>query len=439
MDILTFTDDFFVMEDALDLFSQRIDGVLWWDPVRHDVFYLIYFQLFGAKATQQPKPPLVRRAINLATSKWLNAKINLKLRFRQYDVLAFRAPRFATMSNNTDVILDDILACTPGRKLVIDTFPHYYHVRLLRKSNLALSSSQLCHLNAAVKAHFGQEIDVESLVVLLFSRYRDAVVQYGRLLDRASPKLIVLVQNGIEKALFKAAHDRSIPVVEAQHGLINRAHPAYSYPLTIAAGALETLPTIFLAFAQHWIAQCHYPVPEAIAVGNRHLHVTPKLARTDDVLVICADVYEEVIEEVLRPAAAALSHRRFIYKLHPNQFVRRRMIEQRLSDLPNIEIIAHEETLRQLIQRCGAALCVQSTGAYEVLQAGIPLYILKRMDFRVHFDVFNHPNLHLIDTFSELVQALSATDATDNPAYSDVFFQEFNKDLTLDLMARLLL
>lgn len=438
MDIIRYTDDFFAMEKDLGLFAQRIDGTPWWDPVRHDVFYYIYHRLSGAKIVQAPKTSPLLRGSRLIVRRLLSWKLRFKLIFGRYDVLALRAPRLAIKGSKADVILDDILACTQGRLLVIDTYPHYYHIKLKTSRIRHQISTDLCKLNQAVAARFGQNLDVESLVVQRFGQYREALAQYGRLLDSVEPKLIVLVQNGIEKALFHSAHDRNIPVIEAQHGLINYVHPAYSYPKEISAGSLATLPTFFLAFSQHWVDQCHYPVAQTVVTGNKQLFVPTARHKTNDILVVSADIYEKAIEDELRPAAIALWQRRFVYKLHPNQFTYRSEISDRLSDLPNVEVVANEQTFRQLIQRCSHALCIQSTGVYEALQAGLSVSLLAKLDFETHADVFDHPNLRIVNDHEEFIRVVSSPSESQASAPLPVFFQEFNAEATKNFMANLI-
>ena len=236
MDIIRYADDFFAMERDLDLFAQRIDGTPWWDLVRHDVFYFVYYRLSGANLVQPPQKTPIRRTYYFVMRCWMRFKLFFKAVFCNYDVLAFRAPRLAVNGSKVDIVLDDILACTPGRVLSIDTFPNYHHIKLPKKCVQPYTSLELSNLNDVVHARFGRQLDVESLVNLRFVQNRKALLQYKRLLNLIKPKLIVLVQNGIEKALFQAAYDRSIPVIEAQHGLINHVHPAYSYPAEISAG-----------------------------------------------------------------------------------------------------------------------------------------------------------------------------------------------------------
>ena len=366
------------------------------------------------------------------------AILKIKLALNRYDVLAFRAPRHLDSNGSrVDITLDDVLACISGRKLIINTSPSYYHLQLPTKCDERLHSSILCNLNSEVRFRFGVEVDVESVIKINLTKYRAALIQYGYLLDRARPKFVILTQNGIEKALFCAARMRSIPVVEAQHGLINYAHPAYSYPTAMSANMLNTLPTIFLTLSRHWMDKCHYPVEKSVVIGNRQLFVAPRLTGAKDILVVSSYIHEESIEKVLRPAATSLTERHFFYKLHPNQFGRLREIKERLSDMPNVEVISNEQTLQQLSQRCLAVFCICSTGVYEALQAGLSIYLLAKQDFQKHSDVFDHPRVHVVHNHDEFVRTLSmpqkATELTNSP----VFFQSFDATAVTDLMTDL--
>lgn len=428
MDVIKFTDLFFAMEKELDLFSKRANGVLWWDPVRHDLFNLIYSKLSSATQAPPPRIGLPRRVVNWGSRKALGLILRTKLKLGHYSVLVFRAPRHLSLSGaRVDVILDDILACIPGKKLIINTFPHYYHICLPVKSESSLRSEDLCNLNSEVFSRFGCEIDAESFIKLAFNQYEAAQFQYDKLLKQAAPKFVLMIQNGIQKALYSAARKRLIPVIEAQHGLINYAHPAYSYPRYIAPGTLETLPTIFFSFSEYWSTKCHYPVEKIVATGNRQFSVSPCIKYTDDVLVISSVVHEESIEGVLLPVANHLKNRRFIYKLHPNQFSRIIEIKERLAGSPNVEVISNKENLQQLFARCESVFCINSTGVYEALQAGLSVYLLNKQDYQKHSDVFNYPRVKVVSGHVDLIQVLTETrDDKSLPTDVPVFFHEFD-------------
>lgn len=438
MDVIKFTDQFFAMEKELDLFSRRINEVQWWDLARHDVFNLIYNKLSGVTKAQPPKISFPRRTADWGWRKVAALVLQAKLKLFRYEVLALRTPRHLVSNGGrrVDIVLDDILACTPGRKLIINTFPHFYHIRLPKKSDSSLNSKDLCDLNAEIISRFSIEVDAEELINLILTQYKAAYSQYQNMLLKSSPKFVLLV--GVEKALFGAARMLSIPVIEAQHGLINYCHPAYSYPEYISYDSVNTLPLIFLTFSPYWSEKCHYPVKKKLAIGNRQLFVEPKPKNTSNVLVISSAVHEEPIEKIMCPTASILRGHRFIYKLHPNQFARTLEIKKRLVDSPNVEIISNEQNLQQLSERCFAVFCINSTGVYEALQAGLKVFLLAKQDYQKHSDVFNHTSVHVVHSHDELVQVLIESRNEDTySGNSTVFFQNFNKMAVSYLMSEM--
>lgn len=435
MDVIKFTDIFFAMEEDLDLFSKRLNGVSWWDPVRNDVFNLIYYTLSEATPVQPSRIGLLRRTFGFFQRLLMRLTLEIRIKFQRYDVLILRAPRHLDSSGRRrDIILDDIISCTPGKKLIINTFPHYYHIWQSGKFNYRQKSLDLCNINAEVQSRFGLKIDVESLIEETIERYRSALQQYDRLLEKVSPKFILIVQNGIEKSLFCAANSRSIPTVEAQHGLINYAHPAYSYPLKVNSNNIVTLPAFFLAFSTYWSDKCHYPVAKKVVVGNRQFFVSPTLAKTDDILVVSSAVHEDAIEKVLLVAARLLERHRFVYKLHPNQFERISKIKERMAALNNVEIVSDELTMQKLLERCESVFCISSTGVYEALQAGRVIYLLAVQDFQKHADLFGHPRVHVVKDQKELVHALAERSGTKDKGEDLIFFPKFDEIAVKNLM-----
>lgn len=435
MDVIKFTDMFFVMEEDLDLFSKRFNGISWWDPVRNDVFNLIYYSLSEATPVQSYRIGLLKRAFGFFQRCLMKLTLEIKIKFQRYDVVVLRAPRHLDSNGRRrDIILDDIISCTPGKKLIINTFPHYYHIRQSGKFNCQLNSVDLCNINTEVQSRFGLKIDVEFFISEAIGRYRSALHQYDRLLKKVSPKFVLLVQNGIEKSLFCAAHSQSIPAIEAQHGLINYAHPAYSYPLKVNASNMVSLPTVFLTFSTYWFDRCHYPVTKKVVVGNQQFFVSSTLAKTDDILVVSSVVHEDAIEKVLLAAAHLLESRRFVYKLHSNQFERTPEIKKRMAALNNVEVVSDELTMQKLIERCGSVFCISSTGVYEALQAGRVIYLLAVQDFQKHADLFWHPRVRVVKDQKEFVHALAEFSGTVDKGEDLVFFQKFDEIAVKKLM-----
>lgn len=437
MDIIEFSDRFYNMEQDLDLFQIKIDGISWWDVVRHDVFYEIYYGLNGLDINPSRHRSLTQRATSLFKYLLKRAKFLISIQLFNHDVIALSAPRNYTGNKRRDIILDEILECIPSRKLIIETVPLYYHISQRKKLYYKDPDPQYVGLNDEVKKRFGRKLDVESLIEDRLQRFYFTLVEYTKLLDKVNPKFVILIQNGIEKALFHAANMKEIPTIEAQHGLIGYVHPAYSYPKQITQGSLSTLPTYFLSFSRHWTENCDYPVKRSIVCGNSSLSVKKTTHSHNAILVISGPSYEDPLEKILMPAAKQLCERKFIYKLHPNQYARHHEISKRFLGLRNVEIVCGEKTISQLIEKCSSALCVQSTAVYEMLQAGMFVNLVKTMDYRTHADIIDHASCKIVSTPDTFIN--SVLKETTNPIKKElsVYFEKFNRSNVSDLVKRL--
>jgi hypothetical protein len=351
-------------------------------------------------------------------------------------VLVFRAPRQRRNGRPYDAALDAVVGVCPGRQLVIDTHPHYYH-RIIRSTHppRVQSPALLDVLIDELRRQLTVPNDVRefrSFVLAKIGEFLDALEAYDRLIAAVSPRLILVCQNGFEKALFTAAKRHAVPLVEAQHGLINYAHPAYSYPRGVDYESCA-FPTYFLAFADYWTERCHYPARRCLAVGNDDFFVerTAPEQPAADVLFISADIYHEMLLAKLTAAAARLPARRFKYKLHPNQQADLAKIRAELAHLPNVEVVDGNTAARASLASAGIVVVVQSTVAHEALQAGKRLCVIPILNYAIHSDLFGLPQVILTPSVDSLVEAIEAPPAAMPPA---VFFNRFDAARVARLM-----
>lgn len=439
MDADTFTDRFLAIEERLALFQDRSIGYLWWDAVRYDVYRMAYAQVAGVPTPSPHPPSLARRCVGVARRTFRRLALYGAALGRRHDVLVLRAPRQLRAGRPTDPALDGLLPHLEGRALVVDTFPDYYHLPRARPQRLpARHPAVLARVAQALQDELGVCGDAAALQALVAQRlqaFEWALAAYRRLLARVKPRLVLLVQNGMEKALFQAAHEAGIAVAEAQHGLIGHAHPGYSYPRSLRPGSLLTVPDLFLTFSDYWSRACHYPAQHCEAVGNDHFHVKPLPLPAGEgaVMAISADIYHAVLLRWLRPAAAALPARRFIYKLHPNQHTDFAAICQEFRDLPNVEVVDSSVSAPSLLPAVSHVVVVQSTVLQEALQAGRQVCVLPELNYRMHKADFHRPQITLTADVPALVAALQAP-----PAQGErpVFFDPFNADAARQLLNR---
>jgi hypothetical protein len=441
MNVIAYTDRFFQIEERLDLFHEKLNGRPWWDAVRHDVYNYLYRRQFAIRASVVKPPQLSARARALAIRVALKARLLSQTHLCRHDILVFRAPRQRRGERAWDAAVDHLAAICPGRKLTIDTFPHYYHRRTaLRTGSIEVRPKILDVLQAAIESDIGIHVEPNELSTVILPRIsaflRDRI-DYLRLFDRVRPKLVLLSQNGIEKAMFSAANELRIPLLETQHGLINRSHPAYSYSRRIDYRNLDTFPTHFLTFSTYWTESCYYPVANCIAIGNDNFFVPRTLPDPDrgDILFISADLYHSALVPWVKAVAERLPARSIKYKLHPNQHEHIDNIRCEFSFLRNVEVIAGSVAARDLMFRTSCVVLIQSTVAYEALQAGRRLCLIPEMNYQIHSDLFDLPGVTVTMTFDELVKTISS-DVVSTESVN--FFDRFDEARAANILRQVL-
>lgn len=436
MDLGEFTERLFSIERRLELFSDRSAGIPWWDSVRYEVYEYLFSAL-----TASPGVPAARSAWSVRVVAWLKRTslrimLYLKIRLFRYDVIVLRAPRQRENGRLLDPGIDDFVALCPGRLLTINTFPYYYHLGRRGSAPREFTiGAPLDRLIGALTCEFGNSWDSAALRRLIAGRlaaFDEALAVYRRLFGRVKPLFVIMTQNGMEKALFLAAHEMGIPVIEGQHGLIGGLHPAYSYPRDVDYGDRSTFPSLFLAFSDYWIRSCFYPAGRCISLGNDHfmVKVLPP-ADSKAVMFISGEIYHDALRDWVIGLAAAIPDSQVIYKLHPNQHHASRKIQKEFSAFTNIQVIDASVSARSLLSRVAHVVLIQSTVALEALQTGRSLCILPILHYRVHADLFQFEAVTVTPSLSDLVAALERAPTITNPP---TFFAPFDAAAAAELL-----
>lgn len=442
ININAFMDRFHAIERDLGLFNDRVGGELWWDSVRFDVCYYLYDCLTGLSYSSAHLPQVRGRKLG-ALRRWgQRQRLLAKAWLRPNGLLAIRAPRSLVAGRLQDFALDPIAAALPDQLLVINTLPRRYHIPdfdpLQWKGTVPQTLPQLI---ATLLEEFGlgpeQAEPLNGLIRRGRSEYALQVAGYRRLFAAARPKGVLLVQNGIEKALFHVAREAGVPSIEAQHGLIGHGHAGYSYSREIDYGQQTGMPDLFLTFSKFWEASGHYPARRQEVVGTDHFATGFGALehQLGAIMVITANIYHRDLLELTRQIAAKLPHRRIIYKLHPNQATAATAIRAAFMDRPNVEVGDAMIPASRLMDEVSHLVAVQSTVVYEALQHGRRICIVPRYDYHIHADVFGMPEV----TVAETVDALAA--GLERPGESKagpVFFERFDPERVQELLCPLL-
>lgn len=423
MDIIPFTDRFLDLEREVEAFSSPD-----WDPIRYDLFYHVYHTLSGANPSETPTGGLgtqLRRMAGRTQRRFLREKLLYRLAALPRDVLILQASRQSINGRTTDPATAPLVGVIGGRAHVIDSVPRYYHLPEAGRPMTLPLAPTIRTMIRALADWTGRALPAEVLAAragAALAEFHRRVGGYHRILDAARPKLIIVNQNGSEKPLFRAAHQRHLPVIETQHGLIGYGHPAYTYAANLDGQLLDTVPDVFVTFAEHWSRVLHYPVRRAVSLGNDAMIPANREGEGEDIMVVSADIYHEVLSEWTRHIALARPARRFIYKLHPNQQPSAAAITAKLADLPNVRVIDGRFKASDFLGEVCQLVVVQSTVMYEALQLGIPLVVVAVQNYEVGRDVFDLPQVTVVTSPEALATSLDAT-PTSGP--SPIFFEPF--------------
>lgn len=416
MDIKLFMDKFHEMELKYKLFEHSINGVLPWDKIRHDVFYLTYKKLCkvevkcGFVGRRSFFLRLIKkliygicRFIIISTIFILRSKILVLKCSREYvsDTGLYR-----------DSIMQPVIELLEANYFEIETNPNVktlYHSKFIFKHTLKKKDSKrlkefINEIDTMIYDVFNVEIASQEIIYTCFEQFVSEKVFYNKLFKLTKIKHVYFIQNGINKGLLKVANEKNVKLYELQHGYIGFGHPAYSYPKLSSNVQNIYLPDVFLTFGAIWNQDLNYPVKEKYVLGSNN-HKVEKLSAgaKSKLLVISGDIYQELLEELTKNIAMAKPSLKILFKLHPNQVSDYKRIKLNFHKYINVKVIFNEQDISSCLRDCYNILCIQSTVAYEAINAGRRVFCYQRLDYNIMSNLSGFPNLILINNLEDFL------------------------------------
>jgi len=269
---------------------------------------------------------------------------------------------------------------------------------------------------------------------LAISNYKADCVFYKFLLKKKGIKRIFLTQNGVQKGLIATARTLGIPVYEFQHGIIDKGQLVYNYPAVVKQDSNISIPDCFFTFSDFWTRDLNFPAKKIVPVGNNSFAKSSLSANTpvqDNVLtVVSSDYFGQRLAVLIEEFVREQPNVKLFFKLHPNQYSEVSWYRDSFSKVGNIEVVTNEYTIPELLAKSKGVLLIQSTAAYEALQAGRAVYILAESTYYRQDHIFDCKNVHLIYNVSDLkrewMQPLQQEET--------VFFNQFDSRLFLETL-----
>jgi hypothetical protein len=318
-----------------------------------------------------------------------------------------------------DAIFDDILRYLYGYFKVETINNKYYRERsqtALYPSNMTTSSILLL---ANILSRYIRPPGLDSITQKIFSslqkslpelNFRPSYIRhiltkyywtkriYGSLIAFIKPQILFLQVAYTNHALVAAAREVNIPVIEFQHGVIDRHHPGYSW--TGYASCYKNqmiIPNRLFVYGDYWqkeLSDNGFWDNELRPVGSLRIdqyrnrpvliddeknlshNKTKKIIVTTQALDV-----ERLISFIVEFLEIITTPVELFIKLHPREY-NRQPYEEAFSNYSNVHIVSGHEppSTFELISMADYHASIHSTCHYEALGLGKPTIILPLKD-----------------------------------------------------------
>lgn len=429
---------FFEFEKKHNLFeSITSEGISWWDVVRLHVYVEILY-----RTVRESTPEVMgvkNNRFGIVTLLFQDIKYLFNIRNRNITTLFATQPR-GTDENGyaVDLISQDCLSIVKQQSFIIDglktgrTKELSYNnaaLSIFRKLFKVIAKKNVLNvdINSIINKEFGTEFDFEKKINALLDNYKVEKSYYSKLLTFIKPNVIIFTATGGEKGLIASAKVLGIKTAELQHGQANRYHLYYSYPENIECNNNLTVPDTFLSFSKHWHTT-NYPVKNKIAIGNsvfNHMKKSSASKNRGGLLVISSEPYASDLIPLIKSLAKKCPDVPVVFKLHPQQKGGEiEATKKAFLRTANVEVISTEKTTPELLNEASDIIAIQSTVVYEALQLGVKVFLYAKQDFESHDDVFNNPNLFIVNNAKDIMNKVNRSFVKKD---QDEFFKDFDR------------
>jgi hypothetical protein len=438
---------FFLMEKKHKLFDIRtIDNLPVWDIIRYMVSYYLAFKdcnISVNNASRNKLALLLEKSfctlrsvftfflyLRKKTPNFQFGVSKIKNEVGEYydpyfnsikDITSGEFTLYESITNkNTyskDIRCFDVL---PLIKKIIGLIPGF----ISRKNNHGFYSS----ISVAIDDFFEVELISEAEVNRMLNDFRIEYKFYTFLLRFKKVKRVFVTQNGVQKALFKAAQDLKIPTYEFQHGDIVSSTLLYNYGDQMNNIRADIIyPETLFTFSNVWEFNKHIP-SKCVEIGVKHLKFehSKNTNGSKTITIITSNEYNKVLQKLAIEIAETFKDVKIFYKLHPAQFDSLQDNQIFFSQHRNIEVVSLNKNISDLLSVSDEFVVIYSTVIYEVLQAGKKVYIFKSLNYKAFKDFFNLPNVYLFDSVKDLIKIKENVSLEISNDSIPIFFKPFN-------------
>lgn len=424
------------IEEELDLFNQKIDGVYFWERIRFGVLNEILMQsgLIGQAHTKIP-PTFFNRLKNVFNAV-KNVFIKNPFLAPRSDILFFGSPRRKLGEDNKwhDIYCDPIIENLSQSYTYIESTYLGKHLspaatRNIRYYDLVLLLASLLRKVKITKNKFSKDDvvlitkvndrirQVFNVDVELFAKVSGSILSRKSqvpicrlLLKKINPKLVIIICSYGKENIIDAAKILNIPIVELQHGFISANHFGYSFP-----GPKRTkrsFPDYLLTFGDIWNSIAEFPITadKVISVGYPYLEKEIQehndVKKKDQIVFISQGTVGIELSKLAVDLSCKIDPSfKVIYKLHPGEYSRWRT---EYSWLVNSNVMVVEDDsypLYKIFAESKVQIGVSSTALFEGLAFELKTIIIPMSDgFQSMQFLFEDTNVIIADDIEKIIK-----------------------------------
>jgi hypothetical protein len=260
---------------------------------------------------------------------------------------------------------------------------------------------------------------------------------WGAILKRVKPDTVLVADFG-EYGLVAAARERGIRVLEMQHGIVDRYHPAYAWS-DYATPYRKRMPVAqrLLVYGDYWkeeLSQSEFWRDAVDVVGSSRIDRYRTIPRTSGAgpyrILVTADGIESVdtirvVRELIQSAQG--QELEVIIKLHPVYGALDDEIRSAFASESRVSVrrATEGDSTFRLLRGVDLHASIASASHYDALGLYTPTVIIGAGNFRTILQLHERGHAGLAFTGGELWQALIHARHASVPAkVSDLYFRE---------------
>ncbi len=463
--VLNFIAKLHAFEQEEQLFQLKEDNLFYWDIVRAKVAEKLFYtygqdQKTGISAPVIPQLTISQKILKLIRWAWwlfIN-ELNFYFFSPKRTWLFLKISRFADPRTGEpyDAVADEIYHVLEKDAMAVETFKNQqtditrlrhryqtYHLYTYRKryAKRHFKPGKAYSVSALIVNHFPDSVN-ENWDTLIQTTILEYVAEYNfarRLFRKKQPRGIFFT--GGAKGFISAANQLGIETIEIQHSPLNKADLYYSYNSEIHYAHISSLPHYLLVNSEEWKTRIFYP-PTFVTVGSDYFYNSSKfnteITDRTTILFVSDPINHNLVRDyILRFIAQNdTTDYRIVFKLHSAETDRYEEAKAAFQEYPNIEVVLNEQNISQLLDVSCATFIIYSTVAYQAIQKGLHVYLLKTGYYEGGYDLFDLPNVQLIGlndaiTIDEIKTVKPVEPVVFFEAFDEGKFHSFTKKITI--------